>query len=122
VARRALPALLLAAAALADTLGAHPLALYALLAAIPVVSVIALATLGEVLDGPAPPGRQLQGLLWALVLVLLVAGAGSRAPAVREDAVPALGVSALVAALVVLACEAVAALVSDRERVRGVAG
>jgi hypothetical protein len=121
VARRALPALLLAAAALADAAGLHSLALYSLLAAIPVVAGLALATYGEVLDGPAHLVRRVQGALWALVLVLVLFATAARAPAIREEHVPALGVSALACALVVLALEAVAALASEGQRGRRVA-
>jgi hypothetical protein len=106
MARRALPALLVAAAALADAAGEPGLALYALLAAVPALSFAGLAALGELLDGDSEPARQLQALLSAVALVLIVGGAAVRAPAVRDGDLPALAGSALSACLVVLALEA----------------
>ena len=109
MARRALPALLVAAAAVADGLGQPELALYALLAGVPALAVAALAVLGDVLDGDSAPRRQLQALLWGVALVLAVAGAAVRGPAVRDAGLPAFAGSALFACLVVLALEAAVA-------------
>jgi hypothetical protein len=106
MARRALPALLVAAAALADALGAHRPALYALLAAVPAAAVAALAAFGDVLDGDSAASRQLQALLSALALALIVGGAVVRSPAILDPGVPTAAASALVAALAVLALEA----------------
>jgi len=106
MARRAMPALLVAAAALADVLGDRNLALYALLAAVPALAVALLAAFGDVLEGDAEPSRQLQTLLCGVGLLLVVVGATVRAPAVRDADLPPLAVSTLVACLAVLALEA----------------
>jgi hypothetical protein len=106
MARRALPALLVAAAAAADATGEHQLALYALLAAVPAAAVASLAAFGEVLDGAAAPSRQLQALLGAVGLALILTGAAVRAPAVLDEGVPTPAATALVAALAVFALEA----------------
>jgi hypothetical protein len=106
MARRAVPALLVAAAAFADVSGERSLALYALLAAVPALAVAALSGLGELLDGEAEPSRQLQLLLSTLALVLAVVGASVRGPAVSGGALPPLAGSALVACLVLLGLEA----------------
>ena len=105
MARRALPALLVAAAAVADARGLRDLALYALLTAIAAVALAALAVLGELIDGDPQPVQQLQALLWAVALLLVVGGSAVRAPAVRTENLPALAGSALFACLVVLALE-----------------
>jgi Ca2+/H+ antiporter len=107
MARRALPALLVAAAALADAAAEPAFALYALLLAVPALALAGLAALGDVLEGEASPARQLQALLSAAALALVVAGAMVRAPAIRDGELPALAGSALVACLVLLAVEAV---------------
>jgi hypothetical protein len=112
MARRGLPALLVTAAALADASAEPGLALYALLAAVPVLAFAGLTTLADLIDGEATPGRQLQGLLWAVGLALVLAGAAVRAPAVRDGALPALAGPALFACLVVLALEAVVGAVA----------
>jgi hypothetical protein len=104
--RRALPAMLVAVVALADALGDRHLALYALLGAVPALAVAVLAAFGDVLEGRAEPSRQLQTLLSGFGLLLVVAGATVRAPAVRDGDLPPLAVSTLVACLVVLALEA----------------
>jgi hypothetical protein len=107
MARRALPALLVATAAVADAVGEPRLALYALLAAVPLLAFAGLEALGELLDEEPTPGRQLQALLWGVGLILVLAGAAVRAPAIRDAGLPALASSALFACLVVLALEAV---------------
>jgi hypothetical protein len=103
MARRAIPVALVVAAAAADGAGAHGLAFYALLLAVPAAAAAALAAFGQVLDG-AP--EHLHALLWTIVLGLLVTGAAVRAPEVTQGAVPALGRSALVACLVVFCVQA----------------
>jgi hypothetical protein len=126
MARLALPALLLAAAAAADSAGAPVLAFYAVLVAIPVVAGTALASFGELLDGKARLERHAQGEIWALLLVLLVFGASVRAPAVPEGVVPPAGVSTLFAGLVALALVAAldlaAAVRLERDRAGRVLG
>ena len=103
MARRATPVVLVIAAAAADGAGAHGLAFYALLLAVPAAAAAALAAFGQVLDG-AP--EHLHALLWAAVLGLLVTGAAVRAPAVTQGSVPALGRSALLACLAVFCVQA----------------
>jgi hypothetical protein len=109
MARRALPALLVAAAALADAGGFPDFALYALLTAIAAVALAALAVLGELIDGEQPAAQQLQALLWGLALLLVVGGAAVRAPAVRTEDLPGLAGATLFACLVVLGLEAAVA-------------
>lgn len=107
MARRALPALLVAAAALLDAGEFPDLALYALLAAIAALALSSLAALGELLDGERPaPAHQLQTLLSGIALLLVVAGAAVSGPAAKTGELPALADSALFACLVVLALEA----------------
>jgi hypothetical protein len=103
MARRAIPVGLVVAAAAADGAGAHGIAFYALLLAVPAAAVAALEALGHVLDGA---GDELHALLWTLVLGLLVTGAAVRAPEVTEGSVPALARSALVACLAVFCVQA----------------
>ena len=103
MARRAIPVGLVIAAAAADGAGAHRLAFYALLLAVPAAAVAALEALGHVLDDNRD---HLHALLWALVLGLLVAGAAVRAPEITEGVVPALGRSALLACLGVFCVQA----------------
>lgn len=107
MARRALPALLVAVAAVADARGLADLALYSLLTAIVAVAVVGLAALGDLLEGDATPAQQLQALLWGLALLLVVGGTAARSPAVRTEDLPTLAASALFACLVVLALEAI---------------
>ena len=108
MARRAVPALLVAAAAVADAAGAPGLALYALLAAVPALAFAGLVGFGELLDGDSGPNRQLQTLLRALAIALVITGAAVRAPAVGDGDLPPLAGTALFACLVVLALEAFA--------------
>jgi len=101
---------LVVAAAAADGAGAHGLAFYALLLAVPAAAVAALDAFGHVLDG----GRDhLHALLRTVVLALVVVGAAVRAPAVTEGAVPALARSALLACLAVFCVQAMVALAAE---------
>jgi hypothetical protein len=110
MARRAVPVGLVVAAAAADGAGAHGLAFYALLLAVPAAAVAALDAFGHVLDGTRD---HLHALLWTVVLALVVAGAAVRAPAVTEGAVPALARSALLACLAVFCVQAMVALAAE---------
>lgn len=92
-------------AALADAAGAHGLAFYALLAAVPACALAALSSLAEMLER-ASEVATLQALLWGLCLAFVVVGAAARSPALHTDVLPALAVSTLRAALVVLAVKA----------------
>jgi hypothetical protein len=111
--RRAIPVGLVVAAAAADGAGAHELAFYALLLAVPAAAVVALDTFGALLDGARD---HLHALLWTVVLALIVVGAAVRAPAVTEGAVPALARSALLACLVIFCVQAVASLAAELRR------
>ena len=107
MARRALPALLVATAALADAAGYPDLALYALLASIAALALAALNVLGELIDSERPAAaHQLQALLCGIALLLVVGGAAAGAPAARTGELPAFADSALFACLVVLGLEA----------------
>jgi hypothetical protein len=113
MARRAIPIGLVIAAAAADGAGAHGVAFYALLLAVPAAAAAALDAFGHVLDGTAD---QFYAALWAVVLVLVVAGAAVRAPAVTEGAVPGLARSALLGCLAIFCVQAVVALAAELRR------
>lgn len=114
--RRALPAGLAAAAALADAAGSHGLAFDALLAAIPFSAVAGLEVFGSYLDDRRESLLGLQALLWTLALALLVLSCAARSPATETHALPALGWSALVASLAVFAVKAVLAVAPQLRR------
>lgn len=103
VGRRALPALFVIAAALADGRGDHALAFDALLAAIPFTAVAALVGFGAYLENRSRSLAGVQALLWALALALLVTSCAARSPATHTHTLPPLGGSALAACLGVLA-------------------
>jgi hypothetical protein len=113
MAPRGIPVALVIAAAAADGAGAHRVALYALLAAVPAVAVAGLEAYGDALEDPR---RRPHALLWGVVLALTVTGAAARAPALGEGNVPALGRSAVVACLAIFCVQALAALVSELRR------
>jgi len=110
MARRAIPVGLVIAASAADGAGAHGLAFYALLLAVPAAAVAALEAFGRVLDGE---NEHLHALLWTVVLALVVVGAAVRAPAVTEGAVPTLARSALLACLAVFCVQAAVAATEE---------
>ena len=87
-------------AAFADAAGAHELAYYALVVAIPVAAVVALAALGAVLDGSAaePLDRILAGLSAAVVPFLLL-GAAVRAPLLEGRPPPTIGATCVLVCL-----------------------
>ncbi len=123
--RRAVALALVLAAASADAAGAHGLAFYALLAAVPAAAAAALASFGRMLDRGDDEVIVLQALLWGLVLVLLVVGCAARSPALAAGTVPALGSSTLVAVLAIVCVKAVLStgtLLRLRPRARGPAG
>ncbi len=103
VGRRVLPALLAIVAAVADRHGAHGLAFYALLGAVPFSAVSAIVSFGEYLERREDTVTAFQALLWACVLVLLVLSCAARSPATAAHQLPPLGWSALVASLGVFA-------------------
>ena len=94
-------------AALADVAGHHSLAYYLLVTAVPVVAVAALSGLGDVLDGTAaePHDRGI-AMLSALALPFVLLGTAVRAPLLEEGPPPAIGVTAIVLALVIFAVQA----------------
>ena len=106
--RRLLPLGPVLLVALADGAGAHRLAFYLLLLAVPAAVAASLTCFGEALDGRPEDG--LQALLAALALLLVVAGAAVRAPYLTQGALPTAAVSALVAVVVVLGVQLLAGL------------
>ncbi len=121
VARRAVPAGLIVAAAFADSSGSARVAFYAFLLLVPVAAVIALNSYGELVEAPPAPEedgthRRLQALLWAVLLAFAVLGAASRAPVLGEGGVPRLGATAVIACLLVLSVEGIVELVAQTRR------
>jgi hypothetical protein len=78
VARRWLPIAIALGAAGFEAAGAHTVALYLMLLAVPVIASCALGLLGELLDaraaGPVDPVVALEPFLAGLALLLVVAG------------------------------------------------
>jgi hypothetical protein len=101
--QRALTACLIVVAALADSAGAHGVAFYALVAAVPCGAAAALTSFGSVLDERDDAIAAMQALLWALCLLLVLAGCASRASSLQTPSLPTFAASTLSAALVVLA-------------------
>jgi hypothetical protein len=103
VRRSAISAALVLGAVVAAGAGARAAALYLVLAAIPAVAIAALAHFGELVEGSADAeaGAVYVGLS-SLALVLLVLGAAVRSHTLPDEAVPALGLSTLVGALLLL--------------------
>jgi hypothetical protein len=104
--RSAISSALVLGAVVAAGAGARAAALYLVLAAIPAVAVAALSHFGELVEGSADAeaGAVYVGLS-TLALVLLVLGAAVRSHTLADRAVPALGLSTLVGALVLLAVQ-----------------
>ena len=92
-------------AAFADQLGAHPLAFYALLAAVPLAASAGLEAISDDRDPAA--------YVWALVLGLLLVATAFRAPATGEPSVPGIARSALLACVAVFCFQALAALAAE---------
>ena len=111
-----LPAVLAAAAALADARGAHGLAFDALLAAVPFAAVSALISFGSYLEAREDAVGGLQALLWALAVALLVLSSAARSPATQTHVLPPLGASALAACLAVFALKACVAVAPQLRR------
>jgi hypothetical protein len=101
---------LVLAAALADTADAHGLAYYALVAAVPLGALAALLALGAVLDGSASTALdRVLAALSAVALPFLLAGTAVRAPLLADSPPPAIGVTCVVACLVLFAAQALLA-------------
>lgn len=103
--RRLLPAAFVVLAAVADSSGAHAVALDALLGAVPFAAVSSITAFGDYLDRRGDPVVGLQAFLWAVVLALLVLSCAIRSGSIHG--VPPLAVSSLVAALAILGLKAV---------------
>ena len=101
--QRAATVALVLAAALADAAGAHGVAFYSLVAAVPFGAAASLAALDALLVRRDDPVVALQTLLWALCLFLIVAGCAARTPALETGGLPAFARSTLSAALLLLA-------------------
>ena len=102
---RLLPLSFALGALLADAAGVHRLAFYLVLLAIPGAAAAAFIGAGDALEGK---GAWLRGISTTLALTLLVLGSAVRENAPRGAAVPALAVSAVVAAVVVYGIPALA--------------
>jgi hypothetical protein len=104
--RLSAPALVLGAV-VADGADLHRIGYYALVVAVPVAAVAALSAFGAILDGSAAePLDRLATSLYALALPLLLLAAAARAPLVGDGPPPQIGVTALVACLVLLLVQA----------------
>ena len=104
-------------AALADVAGLHSLAYYALVAAVPIVALAALNALGDVLDGSAAePHDRGVAALSALALPFVLLATAVRAPLLSEGPPPAIGVTAVVGALVVFALQTLVAASASMQR------
>jgi hypothetical protein len=114
VGRRLLPALLVAAAAIADASGAHGLARDALLGAVPLAAVEAIAACGTSLDRRTDGGARLQAILSSLVVALIVLSCAMRSGSVQG--VPQLAVSAVLISLALLGLKALLALAPQLRR------
>ncbi len=101
--RPVLSALFAVIAAVADSRGAHGLAFYALLGAVPFTGVAALEAFGRYLDERGRALSGLQSLLWLLALTMLVLSCAVRSPAAPLHSVPPLATSALTALLCIYA-------------------
>jgi hypothetical protein len=109
MAARVLTIALVLAAALADAAGAHVVAFYALVVAVPAAAAVSLWSFGSALDAREDPVAMLQTLLWALCLALVVIGCAARAPALETARLPTFAASTLDAVLGVLAVKATVA-------------
>jgi hypothetical protein len=100
----------LGASAIADSVDAHRLAFYLLLAVVPAAAVTALLAFGELVDAleaaSASAGLRLQVLLGVLVLVLVIVGAAARAASLSQAVVPVLATAALLACFALILVQA----------------
>jgi len=108
-----LPALLAVVAASADSAGAYSVALYALLAALPLAAVSGLVSFGDYLEARDNVLGALQSLLWALVVGLLVVSCAVRSQAIG---VPPAASSALFGCLVLFTVKAALVLAPHARR------
>ena len=114
---RLLTVALVLAAALADAAGAHALAYYALVAAVPLGAIAALLALGAILDGrAAEPLDRLLAALSAAALPFILLGTAVRAPLLADGPPPAVGVTCVVACLALFAVQALLAATAAAPR------
>jgi hypothetical protein len=99
--RQLAPLFLIVAAALADAGGRPAIAFYLLLAAIPVVVAVALASYGDLVAGEG--GNATQTALWGLALALVTA----------TLALPRLSTATLTAAVLLVGVQCVAVLATE---------
>jgi hypothetical protein len=97
---RLLPFLLVVGALLADGGTAHRAAYYLVLLAVPAAAAAAFVGVADVLEGKPALAR---GITATVSLVLLVIGCAARAGAPEGASVPAIAISAAVAAAIVYA-------------------
>jgi len=107
--RRFAPLAPMLAAAGADGAGAHRIAFYFLLLAVPAAVVAGLDRFAAALDGQ---GEARQAVVCGTALGLVVLSEAVRAPHLPENAAPALGISAFGVALALLALQALYGLVT----------
>lgn len=108
-------------AALADSAGWHNLGYVALVGAVPAAAIAALLGFGDLLEEQGHERTErVQALLQASALALILLAAAVRAPLLNQDGIPALGVTAVVACLVVFAVQVLLAgwVALPRERLR----
>ena len=119
---RVLPAALALAAALADARGRHEIAYLLVVAAVPAAACAALSGFGGLVDAVPRSDEEARAraftALGGLALALLVLAAAVRSPAQLDRTVPALGSSALTAALALYGFQAVVALATQLEGLR----
>ena len=118
---RLLPLALVAGAALADARNLHELAFYLLVAAVPSAAIVALSDFGDLAELPGraagESGARVQAGLATLGLLGVVVAAAVRGQAPEAGTVPPIGVSALVACVIVFAAHGIATAVApDRHR------
>ncbi|MCP9485782.1 MAG: hypothetical protein MSC30_07960 [Gaiellaceae bacterium MAG52_C11] len=108
---------LVLSAALADAAGAHELAYYALVAAVPLGSLAALGALGSVLDGSAvePLDRVLAALSCVAVPFILL-GAAVRAPLLDNNPPPTIGATCVLVCLALFALHALLSATASAPR------
>jgi uncharacterized membrane protein len=119
---RVLPAALALAAAFADARGRHEIAYWLVVAAVPVAACAALSGFGGLVEAVPRSDEEARAraltALGGLALALMVLAAAVRSPAHLDRTVPALGSSALVAALALYGFQAVVALTARLEGLR----
>jgi hypothetical protein len=107
--RRIAPIAPMLAAACADGAGAHRVAFYFLLLAIPAGAVLGLDRFADALDGR---GEARQAVVSGAALVLLVLGEAVRSPHLAENVAPTLALTSLGVALALLGVQALRGLAS----------